>query len=94
MHEIELTSVVPSFDEYIVLLNNKFGSHTQPDLVASLKRNYDKLSNDNKIKLIKSLRILSDVEEGQAKMPYMNGGKTRRKRHKRKTHRNKSKRKR
>ena len=92
MSEIELTLIVPSSDEYINLLNKKFGQHTQPYLVASLKQSYERLLEKNKIKLIQGLRVLSDVEEGEAMIPF--GGKSRRKRHKRKTHRNKSKRKR
>lgn len=92
MSEIELTSVVPSSDAYISLIREKFGQHTQIDLVTSLKRNYNSLSEDRKKQLIEALKLLDNVEEDQAKMPF--GGKSRRKRHKKKTHRNKSKRKR
>jgi hypothetical protein len=100
MADIELTKPsvpkppVPSSDEYIAVLNQKFGAHTNETLVESLKRNYDKILDADKIKLIESLRKLDDIEEGVAKIPYISGGKSRRKRHKRKMRRNKTKRKR
>jgi len=99
MAEVELKtfsnpSVIPSSDDYILLLNQKFGAHTNSTLVASLKRNYEKLSENNKIKFIEGLRTLDDVEEGISRLPLISGGKTRQKRNKRKMRRNKTKRKR